>query len=140
MVTKLEANARKDITFGSKPADPLCQCLICRGKIQFQAPSELVDAFIDGRVALFVGAGVSSEAPGVMPNTFHEEIGFILSSTDRTRPFPDLMEEFCRTPSGRPALIERIQERFQYIYSHRDIYDHATRFHRELATFFPINT
>lgn len=140
MVANFDTKARREITFGSKPADPLCQCSMCRGEIQFQAPSELVDAFIEGRVALFAGAGVSSEAPRLLPNTFYEEIGFVVGNTDRTRPFPDLMEDFCKTPAGKPALIQRFQARVQYIYSHREIYDHSTRFHRELATFFPIDT
>jgi hypothetical protein len=80
---------------------------MCGGEIQFQASSELVDSFVRRGVALFVGAGVSTEAPGVLPNTFYETINFILSNKDKTRSFPDLMEDFCKTPSGRSSLIER---------------------------------
>jgi hypothetical protein len=140
MKLDFQPKARKDITFGRKRNSHSCLCHICRGQIQFEAPSELVDAFIDGRVALFAGAGISSESPDVLRETFYETINFILGNKDQSRPFPDVMEDLCKTPGGRPALIERIQAHFQYIYSHREIYDRATRFHRQLATFFPIDT
>jgi hypothetical protein len=140
MKPDFQPKVRKDITFGTKPVDPLCQCHICRGKIQFQAPSELIDAFIEGKVALFVGAGVSSEGPDVQRDNFYDQINYILGNKGDPPPFPDLMEQFCDSPGGRSALIERIQAYFHYIYSHREIYDKATRFHRQLATFFPLDT
>ncbi len=50
------------------------------------------------------------------------------------------MEAYCKTASGRVGMLQELRERFDYIYSHQEIYDEATRFHRELATFFPVDT
>jgi hypothetical protein len=37
-------------------------------------------------------------------------------------------------------LISAIKKHFDYVYSHQEIYWNATRFHRQLATFYPIDT
>jgi hypothetical protein len=95
---------------------------------------------MDGKIVLFAGAGVSTEAKNVMPNTFYNEIRHILGETDPNKSFPDLMQDFCSTPSGKIGLIQRIKDHFDYAYAHLSIYKEATRFHRELSTFFPIDT
>jgi hypothetical protein len=69
---------------------------------------------MDGKIVLFAGAGISTEADGVMPNTFYNETRHILSETDPNRPFPDLMQDFCATPSGKIGLIQRIKDHFDY--------------------------
>jgi NAD-dependent SIR2 family protein deacetylase len=143
MMHNNQPKPRQDLTFGSreKAEDNLCRCYICKGQIKFQAPSELVDAFTDGRVALFVGAGVSTETPDAIETpTLYQQIAYILGKQDENLSFPDLMEELCKSPSGRVGLTQRIKTHFDYIYSHQAIYSKATRFHRQLATFFPIDT
>ena len=75
-----------------------------------------------------------------MPNTFYNEIRHVLGSADKTRPFPDLMQDYCSTPSGKIGLIQRLNDHFDYAFAHASIYRTATRFHRELATFFPLDT
>jgi NAD-dependent SIR2 family protein deacetylase len=95
---------------------------------------------MDGKIVLFAGAGISTEAKGVMPNTFYNGIKHVLGDTDPNRSFPDVMQEFCSTPSGKIGLIQRIKDHFDYAYDHLSIYQNATRFHRELSTFFPIDT
>jgi hypothetical protein len=75
-----------------------------------------------------------------MPHSLYDEISHQLGNVDRTRQFPDLAEELCSAPSGRITFIQKVKERFNYIYAHRSLYDEATRFHRQLATFYPINT
>lgn len=129
------------VQFGDKATD-VCSspCMCCRRKKPFDAPIELVNSFIEGKIVLFAGAGVSTEAKGVMPNTLHEEISHALGKPDRAILFPDLAEELCKVPSGRIVLVQKIKERFNYIYAHSSIYDEATRFHRQLATFYPITT
>jgi hypothetical protein len=52
---------------------------------------------MDGKIVLFAGAGVSTEAKGVMPNTFYNEIRHILGETDPNKSFPDIMQDFCAT-------------------------------------------
>ncbi len=65
---------------------------------------------------------------------------YLIGNKDLSRPFSDVMEEFCAGPNGIIALIQEIRDRFEYIYSHRDLYQDAVRFHRQLATFYPIDT
>lgn len=113
---------------------------MCKGKLPFHAPSELVDAFLEGNVVLFVGAGVSTEAPRLLHYTLQEHISYLIGNKDSNRPFPDIMQDYCDGPHGRTALLQQIRDRIDYIYSHRDLYQDATRFHRQLATFFPIDT
>ncbi|RZN11241.1 hypothetical protein CWO90_46550 [Bradyrhizobium sp. Leo121] len=131
---------RQTLTFSAEINGDNCQCEFCKRNKSFEAPSELLDAFLDGSVLLFAGAGISTEAPGVMPNTLYSEINYILGGTTHDRAFPDLMEDFCSSPSGKIGLIQKIKEHFDYAYSHGQIYRNATRFHRELATFFPLDT
>lgn len=108
--------------------------------IPFHVPSELVDSFVEGKVLLFVGAGVSTEAPKLLHNTLYEHISYLIGNKDLTRPFPDVMEEYCKGPERKSALVQQIRDRIDYIYSHLDLYQDATRFHQELSTFFPIDT
>jgi hypothetical protein len=112
----------------------------CRRNKSFQAPSELLDAFIEGAVVIFAGAGISTESRGVMPNTFYTEINYALGNTNSDRAFPDLMGDFCSTPAGKIGLIQRIRDHFDYAYEHSSIYADATRFHEELATFYAVDT
>jgi hypothetical protein len=50
------------------------------------------------------------------------------------------MQDFCATPLGKIGLVQRIKDHFDYAYAHLSIYQDATRFHRELSTFFPLDT
>ncbi|WP_298255362.1 SIR2 family protein [Bradyrhizobium sp.] len=95
---------------------------------------------MDGKIVLFAGAGISTEAKGVMPRTLYNEVRHVLKIEDQTRSFPDVMQDFCSTPSGKIGLIQRINDHFDYAYVHTSIFRNATRFHRELATFFPLDT
>lgn len=128
------------LSFGNALHGAACFCAHCQRNKPFQVPSELADLFMAGKIVLFAGAGVSTEAPGITPDNFFETIGYITGNTDATRSFPDLMQDFCTTPAGKVGLISEIKKRFDYIFAHRSIYDDATRFHQELATFFPIDT
>lgn len=130
---------RQTVTFSAETNGD-CLCEFCNRNKSFQAPSELLDAFLDGSAVLFAGAGISTEARGVMPNTLYTEIAYSLGSKTNDRSFPDLMEDFCSTPSGKVGLVQRIKDHFDYAYSHDEIYQDATRFHQELATFFPLDT
>jgi hypothetical protein len=117
-----------------------CFCEICKNSKGFDLPPTIADSFIKGEVVLFVGAGVSTEAKGLLPHTFYEEISHAIGNSDLNRPFPEVMDEFCAGAEGRAGLIQKLKSRLDYIYGHDEIYHNATRFHRELATFFPIDT
>jgi hypothetical protein len=75
-----------------------------------------------------------------MPNTLYTEINHALGNKNSDRKFPDLMEDFCSTPAGKIGLIQRIRDHFDYAYAHASLYNDATRFHEELATFYPVDT
>jgi hypothetical protein len=137
---KTNPQRRQVLTFSVTQISENCHCDFCKRNKTFAAPSELLELCMDGKIVLFAGAGISTEAKGVMPNTFYNEIRHILGETNPDMPFPDVMQEFCATPSGKIGLIQRIKDHFDYAFAHLSIYKDATRFHRELATFFPLDT
>jgi hypothetical protein len=91
-------------------------------------------------VALFAGAGVSTESQTVLRQSLVDMVAGKLGRDPSGIAFPDLMEELACQPNGRFELIKLIKERFDYIHSHPELHDMATRFHDELATIFQINT
>jgi hypothetical protein len=50
------------------------------------------------------------------------------------------MGKYCQLPNGRIKLLEKIKHRFKHIRSFPELERVATKFHRELATFFPQKT
>jgi len=140
MAFSINPTRRSTVSFGKPLSGSQCFCVFCKRKKEFGIPSELADRFVSGKVVLFAGAGISTEAKGVAPNTFYQTIEYILGDGVSGRPFPDLMEAYCRTPAGRSGLITELMKHFEYIYSHKEIFDQATRFHRELSTFTAIDT
>lgn len=50
------------------------------------------------------------------------------------------MEKYCSAPDGRQRLIKKIQDRFDYIESFSVLERKTTKFHRELATLYPLKT
>ena len=90
---------------------------------------------------VFAGAGISTESTLVYPWTFYDDIHGDLKLSKKERPsFPKLMSLFCARPDGRRKLLERIQQRFSYVTAFPELYQTATRFHRELSTLFYIDT
>jgi hypothetical protein len=129
----------KKLIFEAPSHPSACICAVCKNNKKFDLPVVVADAFIKGDIILFVGAGVSTEAPDIMPHTFYEEICHEIGGAEGN-PFPDVMTSFCMSPEGRTGLIQRLKARFDYIYAHEELYNQATRFHRELATLYPIDT
>ena len=97
---------RQTLTFAAETSNENCACEFCRRNKSFQAPSELLDAFLEGTIVIFAGAGISTEAKGVMPNTLYTEINHALGNKNSDQAFPDLMEDFCSTPAGKIGLIQ----------------------------------
>ncbi len=97
---------------------------------------------LGGKVTIFAGAGISTESRNVLKFTFYETVAFeMLSQHDLTTSslsFPELMEQYCRQPNGRIKLLKKIKDRFEHIDSFPELKRSATRFHRELGTFFPM--
>lgn len=124
---------------GQDPHVERCACDVCRDKHPFDLPENLYDSFKRCDVVLFAGAGVSTETRLVFPYTLYDDIRGNLRMLPNDRPkFPELMSLYCSKPNGRPNLLRKIRERFEYIRSFPELYREATRFHRELSTLFVV--
>jgi|SRR5581483_10588902 len=118
--------------------DPNSECFLCRDKRPFDFPGRLLDDALAGRLVIFAGAGISTEGPHVWrPNLFEEVATDLSLSPTTTGTFPELMSKY-ESAHDRPSLLQKIKRRFDYISSFPQLEYLATRFHRELATLFPI--
>lgn len=115
-----------------------CDCVLCKNNHEFAIGDELIGELLSGNVTLFAGAGISTETSNVLKTTFYESVAAEIGKGDPYPAFPELMEEYCRQPNGRLKLLNKIKERFDHIDSFPELTRSATRFHRELGTFFPI--
>lgn len=115
-----------------------CDCDSCRNEHDFTLSDELMSEVLAGNVAVFAGAGVSTEARSVLKYTFYESVASQLGDVSCALAFPELMEEYCRQPNGRIKLLKGIKDRLDHIDSFPELAREATCFHRELGTFFPI--
>lgn len=115
-----------------------CQCLACRSEQPFEMPEQLAEACIAGDLVVFAGAGISTESPMVMPVTFYDHIRAELDiDPEEDVAFDDLMSRF-EAAKGRPALLEEIKRRLDYVRSFPNIDGEAGRFHTELSGIFTI--
>lgn len=118
----------------------ICDCALCKNNHEFEISNELMMELLSGNVAIFAGAGISTETRNVYKTTFYETIANEINKREPCQAFPELMEEYCSLPNGRLKLLYRIKERFDNIDSFPELTQSATRFHRELGTLFPIRT
>lgn len=116
-----------------------CKCVVCATRLAFDLPPEIVDACMARELVLFAGAGISTESRLVLPGTFYDEIRYDLGVKATDSPdFPELMGQFERR-HGRGALLKKIKARLDYVKSFPELDEAASRFHRELATIYPIS-
>jgi len=132
-ILKLKKNSLNEVQFMK------CECAYCKNNNDFDIPSDIIESLENGNLVLFCGGGISTESKIVFPNSFYETICYELDEKP-IYSFSNLMSRFCELPNGRKKLIKRIRDRFNYIKSFREIYDSATRFHRELSKFYMIDT
>ena len=111
-------------------------CSICGHHHDFEMPASIIDAYRAGRLAIFAGAGVSTETTAVLPITLYQDVAIELGKRPQqlTESFPALMSQYCSRPNGRASLLQKIRDRFDYIESFPQLLDVSTRFHRELST------
>lgn len=120
---------------------PASVCELCRENTAFTLPQPLLDSLGEGSVVIFAGAGISTEGKPVFPYTLYDDVARELKvSPSSNLSFPDVMAKFCKQPNGRQKHLRKIRERFDYIKSFPEIYRTATRFHRELATMYQIDS
>jgi len=103
-------------------------------------PKEIMEAAEQGNLALFCGAGISTEHKNVLPLSLYSTIQEELGIDDSSLSFSELMQKYCNEPNGRRKLLKEIKKRFEYIHSFPEIENRATEFHRELAELYFINT
>jgi hypothetical protein len=116
-------------------------CIVCRDEQEFEIPDHLMKQVTSRNAVIFAGAGVSTETRTVFPWTFYEEIHDAIGMSQEDKPaFPKLMSLYCKRPDGRRELLERLRARLAYIQSFPELYQTATRFHRELSTLFYVDT
>jgi hypothetical protein len=118
-----------------------CTCYICRNNLPFDLDDHLFESFQKGNIVLFAGSGISTEYSLVFPFTLYEDVCDDLNITPNTGlGFSELMTNFCEQPDGRAKLLQKIKQRFSYIEAFPELYRHATAFHSELSTMYPIQT
>ena len=117
-----------------------CECEICRLKLPFALPKQLIDQYAEGNLVIFAGAGISTENADVLSDTLYERLSWAYDNKDYRLDFPQLMQKIESLPDGRLKLLSEIQERIEYIRSFPELYREATRFHRALATLWKIDT
>ncbi len=116
-----------------------CDCVYCKNNHEFNIGKELLEELVNGKVVIFAGAGVSTEPKTVVKNNFYELIAAEIEENGCKLPFPELMEKYCSGQvDGRSKLLKEIKNYFDFINSFPELVRSATRFHRELSTFFPI--
>lgn len=116
-----------------------CECAICKNNKPFNMPQEIIEAAKNGELALFCGAGISTESRNILPYSFYTEIKRELSIDDNIS-FSKFMQLYCDKPNRRRKLLKKIRERFNYIKSFPELERRASSFHRELAELYPIQT
>lgn len=117
-----------------------CECEICKNHKPFVMPNDILIAARKGKLALFCGAGISTESKMVLPYSFYDDIRSELKISDDSLPFSELMQKYSDLPDGRRKLLKKIKERFEYIHSFPELENNATMFHRELAELYFIRT
>lgn len=123
-----------------------CQCYMCGTYQKFEMPKEIIESVKNKELVIFCGAGISTESNTVWPTSFYTDILTYLTNEyhlelDTNITFSELMSKFCKkVPNGRKQLIRKINERFDRIQSFPELYNSATRFHREVSKIPQINT
>ena len=110
-----------------------CECAVCALKIDFSMDNHLIEEIEKSNAIIFAGAGISTEAKSVFPDSFYSQICHEIGGSFEES-FPELMQKFVDQPNGRQKLISKIQDRFDHIDSWDDMKHNATRFHNEIAT------
>jgi len=111
------------------------QCMICKNNNPFDVPQEIIEAAQTGKLIIFAGAGISTESNTVFPSSFYQNVREILKIPKNQKiSFSKLMSLYCSHPRTRKDLLLEIKERIDYVKAFPELYDRATKFHREIST------
>jgi hypothetical protein len=121
------------------PAGDRSQCEFCRNNRDFSMPRQLYAAIKAGDVVLFAGAGVSTEGgPMAVPSLYEQVCDKLKLDPNEGLSFPDVMSRYCSEVGTRGELLRLIKSHFDYFSSFPELYNIATRFHRELSTIWQL--
>ena len=114
---------------------PVSECAICKLKIPFVLPPEIVSAYKNGKLVIFAGSGVNTESSEIFPSTFYQEIKYELNIPEEEKiGFSKIMTLYSSNPRTRKDLFQAIKNRIDYVKAFPELYKRATEFHRELST------
>lgn len=116
-----------------------CECAICKDNKPFEMPAGIIDAAIKGNLVLFCGAGISTEGKSILPFSFYSSIKNEIG-IEGDISFSQLMQKYCEQPDGRKKLLNKINDRLNYIHSFPELERQATLFHKELSEIHSIRT
>jgi len=116
-----------------------CGCLLCKNNNEFYMPEEIIEAAKKRNLVIFCGAGISTENRNVLIQTLFDDVCKELEPKTYTS-FSQAMSDYCLLPNGRRKLIQKVQDRFNYISSYPELEYTANRFHRELSEIPNIDT
>lgn len=108
------------------------ECVHCRLDLDFSMPNKILDAAKSEDLAIFAGAGISTEVQSVFPETIYETVANLVETSENNS-FPELMQQF-QEKFSRSDLIKLIKKKFDYVDSFPNSRNAARMFHRELAT------
>ncbi|CDK00164.1 putative Predicted protein [Microbacterium sp. C448] len=108
-------------------------CAVCGTHYSVALPQDLVDAARRRELVIFAGAGISTEKPGLFPETFYEEIEARLRENPSSDPFPVVMQDF-EDQFGRAELLRTLMERLDYVSTFQSLQNRTTAFHQEIST------
>lgn len=109
--------------------------MICKNNRAFDFPQEIIEAAQTGQLIIFAGAGISTESKIVFPSSFYQNVRERLKIPKNQKiSFSKLMSLYCSGPRTRKDLLLEIKERIDYVKAFPELYDRATKFHREIST------
>lgn len=112
----------------------ICECLYCKDNNDFTIDSHLLGEIQSNNVAIFAGAGISTENPNSAPHSLYTEMAVGCEIQNCDLAFPDLAQKYTDRPDGRFELLKLIQKRFDYINKFSELRHAATKFFEELST------
>jgi len=118
--------------------DEKSACKYCRNRRPFEMPERIVDACLKYDLVVFAGAGASTESDYVLPWTIYREAAADVGASPDAS-FASVMSAY-QEKHGRRELLQLIKGRFDYINAFEALRYDATRFHRQLATLFYVDT
>jgi len=113
-----------------------CDCELCRKKLPFDLPDDIIKATLNGDLVIFAGAGISTETKTIFRETLYDDVLADLNKTSKDQlDFPSLMTLYCKTNvNGRQKLVQKIKYRFDYCQQFSELYNQASQFHQELSS------